>query len=93
MKVSCLFRVFGDGDSETTFGLEGVFSSAEKAINEVKIPEFYLELGRNGKPKIDFSHESMSMEKPYYIGKRADCKEETSYGHFGGFVIEENEVK
>ena len=93
MKVSCLFRLFGGGDSETKSNFEGVFSSAEKAINEVKIPEFYLELGRNGKPKIDFSHESMSMEKPYYIGKRADCKEETSYGHFGGFVIEENEVK
>lgn len=93
MKVFCLFKLYGSGDSETESELQDVFSTAKKAVENLKIPESFLKIGRNGKPNIDFAHESISMEKPYYIGSRKDCKEDVRYAHFGGFVIEETEVK
>lgn len=40
----------------------------------------------------DYVHESMSDMKPFYIGKRTDCKRDCSWNYFGGFVIEEMDV-
>ena len=92
MKVYCLFRALGDGDSYTRFELLDVYGCLRDAKNTAKI---LFEAARLLPDNIAFVHSSMTIENfGTYIGSRNDCELDCCCGYyeFGGYVIEERNI-
>ena len=84
MKVYCLYKLFGDGDSYTRFGLLSIHKTIDGARKVVPVIE-----GR-----MDLAHEDMNADNNYtVVAKRDDCCEMINYNQCGGYVIEETEIQ
>jgi hypothetical protein len=81
--VYCAFRVYGDGDSYTSFDFLFVTDTVESAIKL---------LPKNEIKYVDCVHSSMNENNNYvYVGSRQNCRNDCA--SFGGYVIEENPIK
>lgn len=91
MTVYCLFLPWVDSDNHIHYHLFDVYDSSQKAIFEAK--KQWNEDDKYDNP--EFAHKTMSIKKPYYIGKRRNCKLicENIGGNIEGFVIEKRDVK
>lgn len=91
-KVYGVFAAFGEGDSYTTFDLMDLASTPEKGIELAM--EDYTDW-RAPKQERDLCHPDMTDETPYVVCKRDDSviSGTTGYNCFGGYIIEEMEVK
>lgn len=86
MKVFVVFRIFGEGDSYSVFDFDSIHSTLELAQEEIANKD-------NDIKHMDLLYESMTEENNYtLIGKRPEYGT-TRYSYFGGYIIEEMEVK
>jgi hypothetical protein len=83
MQVYCIFSVYGEGDSYSTFDLIGVSDTVDGGHKFIARQLTGRE--HNG----NYVHKSMTKENNYtYLGKRSDCDNYCGYASFGGYVIE-----
>jgi hypothetical protein len=93
-KVYVVFSVCGDGDSYSSFDLEGVSFSLDGARGIVVRSEAETEwpVPRD----MELVHKSMRKNNHYtFVGSRKDksINDICGYGCFGGYIIEEMEVQ
>ena len=83
--VYCVFSCYGEGDGYATFELLGVCQSLESAHAFAR-----EQVGEDNKRLEDLVHSSMTCDNHYtFVGKRGECRNDCTHGHFGGFVVEE----
>jgi hypothetical protein len=87
MIVYCLFEIFGDGDSHSSFEFLGVFSNITSTQNVIKGRDIYKFEDMNP------VHESMTPENNWtFVGSRSNCNKLCRFANFGGYLIEEHVV-
>ena len=97
-KAYAVFSVFGDGDSYSRFGLEGLsfsLAGAKKMIANLEDKVGYsskiLDATHNPLSSVQrLVHKNMNKSNNYtYVGTREDVNSMHNYGDFGGYVVEE----
>lgn len=87
MKAYAIFIIWGEGDSNAIFDFLEAHSSIELAKE-------FIASHITEHEYTDFVSKLMTKENNYtFIGTREECEGWCQWGHFGGYVIEEIEIK